>query len=67
MVVHPETPLEVLFDVIITVLGNNCGDIVEMESDDDAQKTIHSDEKYLHGHVKGTVPSLFASFYLPAE
>lgn len=38
MVVHPETPLEVLFNVIITVLGNNCRDIVEIESDDDAQK-----------------------------
>lgn len=39
MVVHPETPLEMLFNVIIAVLGNNCRDMVEMESDDDdAQK-----------------------------
>lgn len=40
MVIHPETPLEMLFNVIITVLGNNCRDKVEIKSDDDAQKFI---------------------------
>lgn len=35
MVVHPEAPLEMLFNVVITVLGNNCR---ETESDDDVQK-----------------------------
>lgn len=67
MIVHPETPLEMLFNVIITVLGNNCGDKVEIESDDDAQKLFILMKIYLHGLVKGSMPSLFASFYLLVE
>ncbi len=35
MVAHPEAPLEMLFYVVIIVLGNNYR---ETESDDDVQK-----------------------------
>lgn len=63
VVVHPKTPLEMLFDVVIILLGNNFRDTKETESVNDAL-ILFGITRCLHRLVKARVTSLTYSTYL---